>query len=62
MATNREISVQQPDAETYTNATPMPSTVGGWNAGSTFSNKTTSQMFDGLLYPYQLPVCDRPER
>ena len=56
MANNREISVQQPSVETYTNATPMPSTVGGWSAGSTFSNKTTSQMFDGLLYPYQLPV------
>jgi hypothetical protein len=40
----------------YTNATPMPVTVGGWAAGSTFSGSTLTHMFDGLLYPYQLPA------
>jgi hypothetical protein len=40
----------------YTNATPMPVTVGGWAAGSTFSGATLAHMFDGLLYPYQYPA------
>jgi len=40
---------------TYNNATPMPSTVGGWETGSTFSNDTLQQLWDGLLYPYQYP-------
>jgi len=39
----------------YTNATPMPVAVGGWPAFSTFSGATLQHMFDGLLYPYQLP-------
>ena len=56
MATNREISIQQPDVETYTNATPMPSTVGGYATGTTFSNKTMTEMWDGVLYPYQVPA------
>jgi len=42
--------------ETYTNATPMPVAVGGWSAGSTFSSLTQTQMWDGLLYPYQYPA------
>jgi hypothetical protein len=41
---------------TYTNATPMPSTVGGLEAGTTFVSQTMSQMFDALLYPYQYPA------
>lgn len=41
---------------TYTNATPMPVTVGGLAAGSTFDAATMSEMFDGLLYPYQAPA------
>lgn len=41
---------------TYTNLTPMPSTVGGWEAGSTFESKTMTEMWDGLLYPYQYPT------
>ena len=40
----------------YTNQTPTPSALGGWNAGSTFSGATMQQMFDGLLYPYQTPT------
>jgi hypothetical protein len=44
------------DVFLYNNATPMPSTVGGFNTGTTFSNQTLNQMFTGLLYPYQLPA------
>lgn len=40
---------------TYTNATPVPVTIGGITAGSTFLNQTLQQMFDALLYPYQAP-------
>lgn len=56
MATNREISIQQPDVETYTNATPMPTALGGYATGTTFSNKTMTEMWDGVLYPYQVPA------
>lgn len=41
---------------TYTNATPVPVTIGGISAGSTFLNQTLQQMFDALLYPYQSPA------
>lgn len=41
----------------YTNATAMPRDVGGWTAGSTFSNKSLKDMFDGLLYPYVAPTA-----
>jgi hypothetical protein len=41
--------------ETYTNLTPVPTTVGGIVSGSTFENKTLSDMFNALLYPYQIP-------
>jgi len=40
----------------YTNASPTPIAIGGIPAGSTFSNQTMQQMWDALLYPYQLPV------
>ena len=40
---------------TYTNATPVPSTIGGIVAGLTFSDATMKQMWDLLLYPYQQP-------
>jgi hypothetical protein len=43
-------------SSTYTNATQMPTTVGGLAAGSTFDAATMSEMFDGLLYPYQAPA------
>jgi hypothetical protein len=43
------------EAETYTNANPVPETIGGISAGSTFNNKTTSEMLDLLLYPYIAP-------
>lgn len=40
----------------YTNLIPTPVTVGGIAAGSTFSGETIQQMFDKLLYPYQIPT------
>lgn len=40
---------------TYTNANPMPTALGGLGAGSTFDNSTIQEMFDRLLYPYQVP-------
>ena len=43
-------------AITYTNSASTPTTLGGISAGSTFSAKTIQQMFDSLLYPYQLPA------
>ncbi len=39
----------------YTNLNPVPSTIGGIAAGSTFSNQTMQQMWDALLYPFQVP-------
>jgi hypothetical protein len=40
---------------TYTNANPTPLKVGGIPAGSTFSNKTMTEMWNALLYPYIAP-------
>ena len=40
----------------YTNATPVPTAVGGVEAGSTFSNVPLTDMWDDLLYPYQSPA------
>jgi hypothetical protein len=40
---------------TYTNANPTPLTIGGIPAGSTFSNKTMTEMWNALLYPYIQP-------
>lgn len=40
----------------YTNAEPMPATVGGYGAGTTFDEVPLTEMFDGLLYPYQAPA------
>jgi len=39
----------------YTNETPVPQTLGGIQAGSTFDNVPLTTMFDLLLYPYQTP-------
>lgn len=41
--------------ETYTNLSATTATVGGIASGSTFSNRTMSQMWTDLLYPYQTP-------
>jgi hypothetical protein len=40
----------------YTNSTPMPNTLGGLLAGTTFTNVPTTDIFDQLLYPYQNPI------
>lgn len=42
---------------TYSNSTPTPTTIGGIPAGSTFSNKTMTEMWDALLYPYIAPAA-----
>lgn len=42
-------------ASLYTNATPTTATVGGIISGSTFTDKTMTEMWDMLLYPYQYP-------
>lgn len=41
---------------TFTNLTPMPVALGGLAQGSTFDAATMSEMFNGLLYPYQAPA------
>jgi hypothetical protein len=41
---------------TYTNTTPVPVTLGGISASSTFSAVPLTEMFDRLLYPYQAPA------
>jgi len=40
---------------TYTNANPTPNPIGGIPAGSTFTAKTMTEMWDALLYPYIPP-------
>lgn len=40
---------------TYTNLTPVPVTLGGISAGTTFHNATMQNMWDTLLYPYLNP-------
>ena len=42
--------------ESYTNSTPTTATLGGIAAGSTFSSKTMTEMWNLLLYPYQTPA------
>jgi len=44
------------DATLYTNAVPIPTTIGGIASGTTFTNKSMAQMWDSLLYPYQVPT------
>ncbi len=44
------------DVDLYTNATAVPTTIGGIESGTTFSNQTMTQMWDALLYPYQEPA------
>lgn len=40
---------------TYTNEEPVPVTIGGILAGSTFNNVPMQDMWTALLYPYQVP-------
>ena len=39
----------------YTNNTPMPTTVGGLDKGTTFNNMDYNTLFNKLLYPYIAP-------
>lgn len=41
---------------TYTNTTPTSASIGGIAAGTTFNAQTIKEMFDALLYPYQVPA------
>lgn len=40
----------------YSNSTPIPQQVGGYEVGTTFLAQTLQQLWDGLLYPYQYPA------
>lgn len=42
--------------DVYTNATPVPVTLGGITAGTTFTDVPLTEMFTRLLYPYQAPT------
>jgi len=48
--------IVNPDAITYTNATPTPVTIGGIPAGSTFTDEPHDDLLTSLLYPYQYPA------
>jgi len=48
------------DVVAYTNATPTPVTIGGIDAGSTFTDQTMTQMWDSLLYPELFPSLVAP--
>lgn len=50
-----DMNPQSSSPVTYTNASPVPTTIGGIVAGMTFSDTTMKQMWDLLLYPYQQP-------
>lgn len=44
----------------YTNATPTPTSIGGIAAGTTFSSKTMTEMWDAILYPELFPTLVNP--
>lgn len=46
--------------ELYSNSTPMPQQLGGYDEGTTFENRTMQQMWDGLLYPTLYPSLSNP--
>ena len=41
--------------DVFTNVNPMPESVGGLEAGTTFNNVSYDNMWNSLLYPYQYP-------
>lgn len=53
---NTVVSGIQDSTFLYSNATPMPEEVGGYEIGDTFSDATLEQLFTNLLYPYQYPA------
>jgi hypothetical protein len=52
----RIVGLEAGSGTSYTNATPMPEDVGGWEAGSTFLSVPFEDLITGLLYPYQYPA------
>lgn len=56
IAVGQEYQVNGVNVISYTNATPMPDDVGGYESGTTFTDQDLTQMFNGLLYPYQYPT------
>ena len=48
------------EPELYTNVNPSVETVGGIKPGTTFTNKTMSQMWDMALYPEKFPSFTIP--
>ncbi len=54
--TTIEKFILAPGGDTYTNEQPVPAGLGGIEAGSTFDDVPVREMFDRLLYPYQLPA------
>jgi hypothetical protein len=53
---NFQVNTSDPAAApvSYTNLAPVPTTMGGISAGTTFSNTSMQQMWTMLLYPYQV--------
>jgi hypothetical protein len=51
----RITSLESGSGTSYTNLTPMPEDVGGWEATSTFAAVPFEDLITGLLYPYQYP-------
>jgi hypothetical protein len=49
------VSITAASIGSYTNLTPVPTTVGGVTAGTTFNGLSMS-VFDLLLYPYTSPI------
>lgn len=49
-------SSPESDPLLYTNPAPVPTTIGGIAAGSTFNGATMQAMWDALLYPYLSPA------
>ena len=47
-----DLQAATPSYVLYTNPTPVPVTIGGIDAGTTFSSANMQQMWDMLLYPY----------
>ena len=48
-------------AVSYSNPVAVPLAVGGISAGTTFNDKTITQMFDSLLYPDLAPSLSPPD-
>lgn len=47
-------------SDIYTNPKPVPTTLGGIAANTTFNEKTMQEMWDALLYPESNPTVENP--